>query len=193
MKKRTFILLLTAIFINTIFGQVYKEQFENGIVFYNNEQYYEAYLRFNAAYVISDIEGDFKFAQKSRLYLDSAAYGIQRQQVITDSLLQATKKITDAFYFYDNKLALAYNGSRYGFINKNGEVVIYYKYEEATPFNENTGYAKVVRDKKTYWLSPDGTEYPYTDDISSLPKIEKDTSKVNQQEIVTKKNLTNIE
>ena len=84
---------------------------------------------------------------------------------------------------------MAYNGNYYGFINKKGEVVIGYYYKEATPFNKNTGYAKVVRKRETYWLSPDGTEYAYTEDISSLPKIEKDTSKTNEQETFTKKTL----
>lgn len=52
------------------------------------------------------------------------------------------KKIIDAFYFYKDQFALAYKDGKYGFIDKEGNEKITYKYLRAEPF-DYTGLAKV--------------------------------------------------
>lgn len=152
-------------------AQPYRTAFNQGDSLYHLKEYYEAYLRFNAAEVLSRNAGNGQFALKSREWLDKAAFGIQRQQEVTDSLLQATKKLTDAFYFWDGRLALAYDGLNYGYINKEGTVVIAYEYEAAGNFDKSTGYAKVTKGLLQYWLAPDGKEFPADQPVSELPEV----------------------
>ena len=163
--------------VSPLSAQDYLDAFNEGQQLFEQEQYYEAYLRFNAAEVLSRNAGREQFAVSSREWLDKAAFGIQRQQVVTDSLLQATKKLTDAFYFWDGRLALAFDGYAYGYINKKGDVAIDYKYSSATNFEEATGYAKVVKEGQTYWLAPNGEEYPGDREVSKLPKVEREGEK----------------
>ncbi|MFN8346712.1 MAG: WG repeat-containing protein [Spirosomataceae bacterium] len=74
------------------------------------------------------------------------------------------ERIIDAFYFYGDSLALAvkqinYGEDKYGFINKEGEVMIDYKYDDATPFNPFDGYARVKRDSIKYLVDTKGNEF----------------------------------
>ena len=83
------------------------------------------------------------------------------------------EKIINAFYFHGDSLALAvkrddYGRNMYGFINKMGETRIDYKYTAATPFDEETGYAKVVQMEKNYLLWPDKTEYLLANGLDEL-------------------------
>jgi len=60
--------------------------------------------------------------------------------------------VLDALYFFEDSLALAYKKYKgFGFINKEGKVLIDYKYDEVLPFN-NRGYAKVKRDDIDYLI-----------------------------------------
>ena len=83
------------------------------------------------------------------------------------------EKIINAFYFHGDSLALAakvddYGRTMYGFIDKRGETLIDYRYTEATAFDEETGYASVVRMGEKYLLWPDKTEYSLTDNLKGL-------------------------
>lgn len=97
-----------------------------------------------------------------------------RDQIVLQQ--EKNQKIVDAFYFYDGKLALAYKKDdqfkgKYGFINKEGEVVIDYKYEEALPFDEATGLAKVKKlktDSTFYLIDTDGNEYLLAQSLNEL-------------------------
>jgi len=93
----------------------------------------------------------------------------KRQAHIADSTTTDLQAVLDALYFYEDSLALAYNGSRFGFINKKGEVLIDYRYNETAPFDYR-GYAKVKKDDVDYLIDTKGTEYRWTDDINTLDK-----------------------
>lgn len=72
-----------------------------------------------------------------------------RSEIRSRRVLQETnQRIIDAFYFYDDRLALAvkdfYGEKRYGYIDKSGRTVIPYGYTFATPFEE-TGFAKAKK------------------------------------------------
>ena len=84
------------------------------------------------------------------------------------------KNIIDAFYFYDEKFALSYKEKSgrgvYGFINKEGETVIDFKYQEAESFSKK-GYAKVKKEDIEYWIDTVGNEYKlwiYREDLLEM-------------------------
>lgn len=78
-----------------------------------------------------------------------------REKARADSLLKISDNIISQLYFYNNKFALAVKKTKgeneYGFIDKQGNIMIGFKYKEAYPFDENTGFAK-VRDSRDYFL-----------------------------------------
>jgi seryl-tRNA synthetase len=95
-------------------------------------------------------------AKKERNRAEKALKAVEAQKVETDKALakadalnSKNEKLINAFYFYDGRLALAIktiNGEeKYGFINKDADVVIDYKYEKAEQFDEK-GFAKVKKD-----------------------------------------------
>lgn len=88
-----------------------------------------------------------------------------------------SQKIVDAFYFYDDKLALAsrdeFMGAEYGYINKEGEVVIDYQYGDATPFDPRLGLATVWAEYITptydpYFLDETGAMFLLAEGIDAV-------------------------
>jgi Leucine-rich repeat (LRR) protein len=78
------------------------------------------------------------------------------------------QELIDAFYFYEDKFAVAYKGDQYGYINKKGEVVIDYRYEEAENFED--GFAKVKKYGKKYWIDTLGKEYRLAESLKELSR-----------------------
>lgn len=85
-----------------------------------------------------------------------------------EKALAKTTRIINAFYFYEEQFALAYKNNKYGFINKDGEVVIDYKYEEAAPF-DYTGLARVKRENQFYLIDNKKTEYELSTNTIIVP------------------------
>lgn len=88
-------------------------------------------------------------------------------EILARKNFDKANKLVDAFYFYDGKLALASKKVkytlRYGFINKDANVVIDYKYSQADQFDDS-GFAKVKKEddngnKVSYFIDTAGTEY----------------------------------
>jgi len=77
------------------------------------------------------------------------------------------KKLIDAFYFYEGRLALAYKDDRFGFIDTSGNAVIDYLYEKAEQFDE-PGFAKVMKDQGEYLLDADGNEFKVAYSLETL-------------------------
>ena len=97
-------------------------------------------------------------------------------QLSRDSLKMVNllkQKIVDAFYFYNNRYALAFKQGRYGFVNMAGDTLIGYKFSEATPFGQKYGYAQVKADHisgkaKEYLLDTTKALYPLARSIRQL-------------------------
>ncbi|MCP4443440.1 MAG: WG repeat-containing protein [Aureispira sp.] len=104
----------------------------------------------------------FSTIEKQKTALAKTLKEVEKEQA-------KNKQIINAFYFYDDKFALAYKNSKYGFINKKGEVVIEYKYTEALPFNRNTGLAK-VNIKNVEKFDPEALELDDEDAEKSIQK-----------------------
>ena len=192
MKYLRHVFFITGILIcslQPLTAQDYIEVFQEGKNLYAATEYYEAYLRFNASRILSKNVGNKIYAKKSQDWQQKAALGIQRQREKTDSLLRVTRKLTDAFYFYNGRLALAFKDGKYGFINRQGEIEIDYLYTSATNFDEETGYARVEKGGKRYWLAADGTEYPGDQQLEKRPTIENTDAKGNKETTFIRKTL----
>lgn len=98
-------------------------------------------------------------AEKARAESDSARAIAELEKEKTNAALQKADKLINAFYFYQNKFALAYKGNKFGFIDKKGDVIIPYKYDEALPFNEITGLALVRVNNIEYFIDTTGKEF----------------------------------
>jgi Leucine-rich repeat (LRR) protein len=100
---------------------------------------------------------------------------IERQTAIAEKTkAQAAeakaKAVLDKIYFYDDKFRLAYDkdNKNYGFIDKDLNIKIDFKYDEALPF-DNTGFAKVKKRNAYYLIDTTGTiEYKLATDINQL-------------------------
>lgn len=89
---------------------------------------------------------------------------IREEKRKTEDALGLANNIIDAFYFYDDKYALAFKDNTYGFINKEGEVMIDYLYDQAQSF-DYTGFASVSRNGQSLLIDTAGTEYPYYSNV----------------------------
>jgi Leucine-rich repeat (LRR) protein len=114
-------------------------------------------------------------AESAEKYANKEKQNALKEKTRADSLLRIANKILKQLYFYDDKIALAVkkdintNQNQYGYINKQGNTVIKFKYEEAYPFDENTGFAIVKKDDYYYLIDTTGNrEYPYCNDIDML-------------------------
>jgi Leucine-rich repeat (LRR) protein len=88
-----------------------------------------------------------------------------------EALQLKTKKLIASVHFYRDKIGLSKvekDGKVwYGFIDKNLDVVIDYKYTDAETFDD-TGFAKVRRGGKAYLIDVVGHEYMVSTSIDSL-------------------------
>lgn len=86
----------------------------------------------------------------------------QTASLKTKAALTKAEKLINAFYFYDDRFALSVkqveSSRKYGFINKNGDVVIPYNYEYAEQF-DYSGFAKVK--KKDHYGESGGGIFDY--------------------------------
>jgi hypothetical protein len=114
--------------------------------------------------------------QKELVELKTAE--IIKAKNIADSALLLANRIIDALYFYNDRFALAFRKvdentgiGRYGFIDKNGNVIIDFKYSDAEPFDNNTGLARVKREGKLYLLDTLGVEYLLAENVNQLKDV----------------------
>ena len=95
----------------------------------------------------------------------------EKERLIAQRALEKTTRIINAFYFYEEQFALANKYNKFGFINKDGDVVIDYKYDEADPF-DYTGLARVKRGDQYYLIDNKKVEYELSTNSLILPSTE---------------------
>lgn len=88
-----------------------------------------------------------------------------------DSALNVAQKIIDALYFYNEKYALAHKDGKYGYIDKEGNILIEYKYQDAQPFDKKTGLAKVKYENKDYLIDTKGREYLLAGKVTDITDL----------------------
>jgi Leucine-rich repeat (LRR) protein len=88
---------------------------------------------------------------------------------IAETQRKKANSVLNKIYFYYDRFGLAYDDViyRYGFIDKELNTRIDYKYSIAYPF-ENTGYAKVGGNKTYYLIDTLGNEYKLASKINQL-------------------------
>jgi len=193
MKKFTIIILL-ALITQTITAQTkscFEGVLESAKTDYYNKDYFKALQKLNAIETACSTIETISKSQKLVLqqWRDSIAIGIEnmveevkaekersdslllvaeKEKLRADSALNIANTIVDAMYFYDDNYALAFNGEKFGYINKKGEVMIDYEFDEAEMFNENTGYAKVKKTNKDYIIDTLGNSYLLITDLKKI-------------------------
>ncbi len=100
----------------------------------------------------------------------------EKQRIRADSALLVARKVLFQLYFYQDKFGLtlikesntfppAYS---YGFIDRKGNTVIPFEFEEATPFFVEDGFARVLRDGQTYLLDTLGNMFIRANALNTL-------------------------
>ncbi len=103
-----------------------------------------------------------------------ARQNAERQAIISDSLYRVAEverkkaqEVLNKIYFYQGRIGLAYELGKYGFIDKDLNTKIGFKYDEALPF-DYTGFARVKRDNKNFLIDTTGREYLVAIDMEQL-------------------------
>ncbi len=92
------------------------------------------------------------------------AFKSENKMRVQQSLNQ---KLLNAFYFYEDSLALAYKNGKFGYVNKLGEVVLPYQYDRASNFHF-PGFAEIEKPHGRYLLDTKGQEYYLARTVSEI-------------------------
>ena len=101
---------------------------------------------------------------------------IEREKQTADSALEVANRVLDQMYFYQDKFGLTLKKVgdeyepqyRYGFIDRQGNEVIPFEFEEATPFSVDDGFARVRKEGNKYLLNTLGVSYLLAESIDEL-------------------------
>ncbi|MEL6853239.1 MAG: WG repeat-containing protein, partial [Bacteroidota bacterium] len=115
-------------------------------------------------------------AVEAKAEAEVARQEAEQARLRSDSSLAVANKLIDQLYFYEGKFGLTLKNIgtefnlkyRYGFINQNGDEVIPFQFEEATPFSVEDGFARVKKGGKDYLLDTLGTTYLLANSLADL-------------------------
>ena len=101
----------------------------------------------------------------------------RRMQGEAEAQREKAQNVLDKIYFYEGSFGLAYDEKekKYGFIDKELNTKIEFKYDEALPF-DYTGFARVKKYdflsgiNKNYLIDTTGREYPVAYDVNQINK-----------------------
>jgi Leucine-rich repeat (LRR) protein len=126
---------------------------------YDNYSAAQFYCRDSAAVVDEAKASLFQRTNRLRDEAETAKQEAVEAKAETQAALYKADKLIDAFYFYDDQFALAYDSELY-FIDKSGDKVKKLgRWERAEQF-DNQGFAKVVDEKSiNYLLDTTGQTY----------------------------------
>ncbi len=79
-------------------------------------------------------------------------------------LQQKNQRLVDAFYVFEDSLAVAFNGTYFGFVNSDGEAKVPYDFSSAEPFRK-VGFARVENESGKFLLTTAGTRYEVSNEI----------------------------
>jgi hypothetical protein len=154
------IVFITITHFNFLMAQDYINLMQNGRSHYERKNYLTAYERFNQAYQVAESDEKKKDADSWKATTLKFLQKQYKELGDASEQLKKTKDILDALYFYDNRVGLAFKNQKFGFINKEGVVLIPFIYDEANQFDPFSGYAKVSRNNTQYLIDTSGREYP---------------------------------
>ena len=109
---------------------------------------------------------------------DSILYFVAKERDRADSALAISERVLGQLYFYGDKFGLTLKNIgqdqnqnpiyRYGYIDREGNQVIPFEYEEAAPFNRANGFARVKKGGKKYLLDTTGVAYLLAERLADL-------------------------
>jgi Leucine-rich repeat (LRR) protein len=180
--KFTLYILISALSLGTIQAQSsYIEAIRQGDAAFANGQYKKAINKYFAAEafepekkeeVKARVNKVFEKIEVLRMEAEEARGQAQRSRDTTKAALAKAQQLIDAFYFYDDKFALAYKEDRFYFINKDGEQINklgkWYKIEQF----DSLGFAKaqmlVENSVYNYLIDTSGNYYTAEYELANI-------------------------
>ncbi|MFN8258172.1 MAG: WG repeat-containing protein [Bacteroidales bacterium] len=159
MKKYIISIVIFLCLSGVLEAQEYISLMQQGKQNYNNQNYIPAFELFDQALEIAKSDTEIKDAKN---WKNNCMKNIRKEMREADQWkkeLKQSKEILESIYFYDNKFALACKDGKFGFIDKNGKVLIDFRYDNAVPFDIYTGFARAAIGKTNYLLDSTGREY----------------------------------
>jgi Leucine-rich repeat (LRR) protein len=145
-------------------GQDFVGSMQQGKIYYNEKSYLNAYDQFVQAFYLSKSDIEKKDAETMKYTSLKSLQKQFKEMELTINLnqteLKTTRYVIETLYFYDNRIALAYKDNKFGFIDRNGNTIISFIYDEAGPFDAFSGFAEVNRNSTQYLIDTLGNEYP---------------------------------
>ncbi|MBC7776218.1 MAG: leucine-rich repeat domain-containing protein [Phycisphaerae bacterium] len=179
----------------TLCGEAYTRMIAEGDAFLKKGNYKDAFEKYRAARgcseaehqvldkktadVLHAVDGEREKAAKNatmaRRLQRKAEAALQKAEEATAKAETAEKKaaaVLDKIYFYEDRFGLAYENNKYGFIDKNLNTKIDFKYMEAMPF-DYTGFAWVKRlddnrKQVEFVIDTLGKEYTLAYDVTEM-------------------------
>lgn len=159
------------------------EQYRQRMQLAEAERYYNtAFDRFIAALGCLDkpenndlAEWISKTKRARELQLESALSQAEHSAEVAKKALDSlgkvqarNEKIVAASFFYADRFALAFDGARYGYIDREGNPSIPFQYEFAAPFDAGTGFARVTRNGTLFLLDTLCSAYRLAEAIDQI-------------------------
>ena len=156
----------------------YQGFLNDGIEAFNSSDYETAVNQFEAARLMT--KPDTKELRDVNNWLERAKErrfnALKLAWAKADSALAVANNVLDKLYFYEGKFGLTLQNTgtendpkyQYGYINKKGEEVIGFEFDEASPFSVWDGYARVKKDNRNYLLDTIGKVYLVANSVAAL-------------------------
>lgn len=101
--------------------------------------------------------------------LNGALQQVETEKENTQTALDQADQLIDAFYFYEDRFALAFKSNQFYFIDKNGDPVEKLgRWEQAEQFDKKLGLAKVFKQGQEHLLDTFGISYPFAEELDQL-------------------------
>ncbi len=129
--------------------------------------------------VFNAIEQKKNEAEEARAMIETAQAALLQEKMKADSALLVASSVIDKIYFYKGKFGLTLKRITnripsvhlFGYIDKSGNEVIPFEFEEATPFSVEAGFARVKKDSKSMLLDTTGQTYLLANSLEELTDI----------------------
>jgi len=161
MKRIILVLLSLYLSVSLLAQSNFQEAINQGDEALKNKDYQLAINKYFAAEAFDPEMKDTVQAKVNEVFrtITNLKDEAEKAKIAATKANEKAQQIIDAFYFYEGKYALAYKYGYYGFINQDGINVIDYKYNEAQPFDETIGLAKVKKGEAEYLINTRGEEF----------------------------------
>ncbi len=110
-----------------------------------------------------------KIADVQKVAAENQRYRADSTAKIAEAQRKKAQDVLDKIYFYEDKFGLAYdkNENKYGFIDKDLNTTIKFKYNEAVQF-KYPGFARVKINTSNFYIDTEGKEYKLVTEIGEL-------------------------